>query len=345
MKRKKLPVENLARDIARQPNEFTDAVFKGTATAYKLIIFALYKAVDAPPEKDKPVIFSQNEFFERMGLSLGTNSYRIVDRAADELAESFLSFKNPRAKDPKDVYICKMPWFSRVEVTYERDLHLFFNPVISQFFDLRLGFTAIDLLEIGNLRSFYAMRYYGFARSKSGFSGKNGNKNHEWWFEFTEEEIRKIFGIEDNEYQRRERFVTKVIKDPCKEVSDRTSLMIELEPTKLGKGRYRWKFCCHDKAETIAITNKDSRENAALKKEMNAENILLQELIEKNPDEWRDLMNDQVNNPLCWSGGEVSKGFFSKEFAIKAAGAAMLRAHDETAKPTEEVPDGQLDLF
>ena len=88
------------------------------------------------------------------------------------------------------------------------------------------------------------MRYYGLAKSTMGFSGERGNGRNSWWFEFTEEELRRFFEIDRNAYQRRDAFVKTVIKKPCEEVNEKTGVNIDLQYEKISKGKYRWRFLC-----------------------------------------------------------------------------------------------------
>ena len=174
-------MENLKNDIAKQPNEFTNAIFKGTALAYKLILFALYRTVREqnpinPNKKNIYCAFTKNEFCERLGIPIGSKTMDLIKNATDELSESFLTLENSDGGNGQDVWLRKMPWFQKVEVMLNGNVCLKFNQEIADFFDFRIGYTALELLEIGNLRSFYAMRYYGFAKSKSGFCGESGNQ-------------------------------------------------------------------------------------------------------------------------------------------------------------------------
>lgn len=278
MKTKKIiPVENLKNDIAKQPNEFTNAIFKGTALAYKLILFALYRTVKeqnpiTPNKKNIYCAFTKNEFCERLGIPIGSKTMDLIKNATDELSESFLTLENSNGVNDHDVWLRKMPWFQKVEVMLNGSVCLKFNQEIADFFDFKIGYTALELLEIGNLRSFYAIRYYGFAKSKSGFCGENGNQKNEWWFELTEDEIRKFFELGKNDYPRRNTFVEKVIKNPCEEINEKTNIKIELEYEKLEVGKYKWRFVCSNKVEEAKkIKKTDRQKEIEIKRQINRE--------------------------------------------------------------------------
>ena len=44
------------------------------------------------------------------------------------------------------------------------------------------------------------MRYYLVALSFKGFKGKKGNEKNSWFFEYSVEDLRKLFDIQDNEH-------------------------------------------------------------------------------------------------------------------------------------------------
>jgi hypothetical protein len=181
-------------------------------------------------------------------------------------------FKNENAEAEKDVETARILWFQKIEVLKNGNIALTFNEEIAKHFVLKTGYTALELLEIGSLQSFYAMRYYGFAKSKGGFDGKKGNKKNEWWFEYTEDELRELFNIEEDKYKDRRKFVEKVIKQPCDEVCRKTSLNIELSYEKICKGKYLWHFCCSQKSECqLEIKASESTSAKSEKREINAQ--------------------------------------------------------------------------
>ena len=307
MKKKLLSVDNFITETARQPNEFTHAIMKSTAMAYKLIIYALYKTVDEPnriePDKKNPYCgFSKKEFCQHMGIKTGERTMFLIEQATDELAESFLILRNENARNEQDLYSVKMPWFEKITVTTCGDVCLKFNQSICDFFDMKLGYTAMELLEIGQLQSFYAMRYFGFAKSKSGFCGKKCNNDGEWYFELTEDDIRKLFDLKDK-YKDRRDFVAYIIKRPCEEISEKTGLNIEPVAEKLGKGRYKWCFVCSQKAKnTKKIFKSDSLLERAEKREFNKEQELLAKLKKKHLAEWQSVFEEKKKQTSFFDG-------------------------------------------
>lgn len=311
---KLIPVDNFQKDVAKQPNEFTSAIFRGSAMAYKLIIFALYKTVNSPNpiDQDKKNVycgFSRNQFCEKLGIPIGSRTMELIKKATDELSESFLILENQSCQKDGDVWLRKMPWFQKVDVMMNGDVCLKFNQEIADFFEFRIGYTALELLEIGNLRSFYAMRYYGFAKSKSGYSGINGNSKNEWWFEFTEDEIKKLFELEGRYSERRD-FVKSVIKNPVEEINEKTGINIELQYQKISKGKYKWRFICSNKNEEIKISKTDTKALVDEKRAINSEREVIERLKKKHADRWQEIFDYEMSQiSLFDSNVEIKKTF------------------------------------
>lgn len=305
MKKTLKPVDNFLSltkksEIARQPNEITNASFNGTATSYKMILMACYKTTrqENPIDKGKRNIycgFSYQDFCKHFGISIGSNTLKNIEKAVDELTKSFVDITIA------DGTKIKMPWFQQVTLFPTGDVTLKFNQDIADLFDFKIGYTALELLEIGNLRSFYAMRYYGFAKSKSGFCGENGNQKNQWWFELTEDEIRKIFEIGKNNYPRRNTFVEKVIQNPCKEINEKTNISIDLEYEKLGVGNYKWRFICSNKISEIKINKTDSRKEIDEKREINQELEDMAWYKKNYAQEWQKLFDEEMNQQTHFS--------------------------------------------
>ena len=311
-KNKLLSVEKVAKDIAQQPNEITQAVFKGTAMSYKLILFALYKTVHQrnpiePAQKNVYCGFSRNEFCEKMGIPLGANTLKIIEKATDELSSSFLILRDENATNDKDIYSLKIPWFQKVETMLNGNVNLKFNQEIANFFDFKTGYTALELLEIGNLQSFYAMRYYGFAKSKIGYKSTKGNEKNLWWFEFTEAELRKLFDLDKNKYKVRMDFVKKVIINPCEEINEKTNIHIDLEYIKISKGNYKWRFNCSEKIEQLKITISNTKIERNLKRDINKEQIAIAKLRKAHANRWQEVFEFEMTQPCLFGGEDVKK--------------------------------------
>ena len=287
----KTNVDNFQKQIAKQPNEFSTAIFKGTAMSYRIIIFALFKIainkIQSTSLDNKCCTFSQSEFCESLGMPIGSNTAKVIEKATNELTQSFITLENKNPKNETDSCFTKITWFQKVEILKNGDIALSFNNEIAKYFEFKLGYTALELLEIGNLRSFYAIRFYSLAKSKSGYKGIKGNNANEWWFEYTEDELRTLFEINNKKYIDRRKFVEKVIKQPCEEINNKTNLKISLTYSKLSKGKYLWRFNCSPKiSEPVKIQIEDRTDIREEKREINAERTELEIFKEKYPEQF-----------------------------------------------------------
>ncbi len=311
---KNLPSKKISQEITRQPNEITRANFDGSTMSYKIILFALYKVLlqhTLSESNERECVFSQNEFCTKLGISKGSNTFEIIKKSAKDLSKALLILENEDAKNPNDVYMSAMPWFEKTEVLKDGSVKLKFNPSVAELFDFKTGYTALELLEVGKIQSFYALRYYGFARSRSGHCGFSGNKKNQWWFEFTEAELRQLFGIKPNEYLRRDAFVRQVIKNPCDEINRKTSINIDLEYTKLGVGNYRWRFICSNKAELFKISKLDSKREISDKQAINDERKKIARLQKEHPERWAELLEREMQKKQFGARTEDQQVFWA----------------------------------
>ena len=113
-------MDNFQKQIAKQPNEFSTAIFKGTAMSYRIIIFALFKLavnkIKSNASNNKYCTFSQTEFCESLGMPIGSNTAKVIEKATNELTQSFITLENKNAKNDTDSCFTKITWFQKVEI-------------------------------------------------------------------------------------------------------------------------------------------------------------------------------------------------------------------------------------
>ena len=82
-------------------------------------------------------------------------------------------------------------------------------------------FSAMNIKTIGEIQSFYALRYFEIACSWYNSKGRYGNKKDQWKFKLTVDEIKTMFKIDKDAYKdRMNNFITKVVKNPIEELND-----------------------------------------------------------------------------------------------------------------------------
>ena len=294
MRRNILPVENSKKEIVQQPNELSKANFSGSATAYKIILFGLFKVLKdknlvEPKKRNVYTSFTKQEFLQKLGMGRpGKETDLLIERTCKDMGKCLVTF---RTREKFSV----IPWFSSVEFFPSGAINLKFNQEIIDLLNFEMGYSALELVEVGNLQSFYALRYYALAKSKSGYQNP--------WFEFTEKEIRQLFQLEKNSYPRRNTFVEKVIQRPIDEINEKTSLHIELEKEKLGVGNYKWRFICSNKVEPVKkIKKTDSRKAIEEKREINQEQEDLAWYKMNYAEEWQEIFDEEMSQPTLFSG-------------------------------------------
>ena len=108
------------------------------------------------------------------------------------------------AKFDKDSGVCTM--------VFDRELANFLK-------ELKRVYAKINLQDFGKLQSKYALRYFEIAKSYESLAGKDGNRQDEWYFERTIQELRKIPGVPEEAYQEIKLLRRKVIEEPMKELN------------------------------------------------------------------------------------------------------------------------------
>lgn len=294
MRRNILPVENSKKEIVQQPNELSKANFSGSATAYKIILFGLFKVLKdknpvEPEKRNVYTSFTKQEFLQKLGMGrAGKETDLLIERTCKDMGKCLVTFKT---KEKFSV----IPWFSSVEFFPSGAINLKFNQEIIDLLNFEMGYSALELVEVGNLQSFYALRYYALAKSKSGYQNP--------WFEFTENDLRTFFEIPLTRYKARKDFVKYVIQNPVDEINEKTSLHIELEKEKLGVGNYKWRFICSNKVEQVKkIKKTDSRKEIEEKREINREQEDLAWYKKNYAEEWREIFEDEMSQPTLFSG-------------------------------------------
>lgn len=274
--KKQFPTTDVV-EFARQPNEIARASFNGTAASYRIIIYALYNLIKLQNpidiKENSRFLFSCKEFCKHMGIKYNsTHTINQMVKAIKELIKSYLKLDQKDASTGKTKQFF-FPFFTVLSLDMRTgEVEGEFNVNVISLLDYK-DFSKIELLEFGQLESFYAQRFYSLARSTQGFAGKGGNAPGEWYFEYTEEEIKKLVTTPENEdtlfstihkgekSPRRDVFVRSVIKKPCKEVSEKTAIKIIPQATKIDKGKYRWTFLCSYDAANAPTAKKTRKKS------------------------------------------------------------------------------------
>lgn len=264
-----------------QPNQISQGLYKCSPMAKKLLAFVIsdLKVVKWTNSNftSYETIFTTADFLKKLGLQrVGKKTRILIREALVELQKSYIAIDT-------GIKFETFPWVTHsVFAETEKKIAIELNHHLGQaLLEIKKGYTSIQLVELGKLQSFYAMRYYEIANSWKGKSGKNGNKKNQWFFEYSIAELRQTFQLKISEYEGRiDNFVKYVIQQPLKELNEKTNLCISFEKIKDGKEIAGFHFSCSEKAEQLKIKKTDSYETKTEKIKINNE-IQESEILKK----------------------------------------------------------------
>lgn len=279
---KKEPLQK-EQNFQLQSNDISNGIYNCTANARRLIAFCISNAYkdskemaivyknETLTEKDEfPCMkstFTFAEFFNRMGMTYGSQQIELIKKAVNECTRAVITIeqKAPGAKKGK---IYNFTWFSSSVFDEENEkVTMVFNPyvykaIVAWYFSNN-GYSALSLELLGNLKSFYAMRYYEMAISQMGNMGKSGNEPGEWWFEYSIDELKTIFNLhETKSYERTENFIQKVVQQPIDELNSKNpDFKIEVQKIKERRKTIGFHFLCTAEKKSLPKTSSKTVQN------------------------------------------------------------------------------------
>ena len=244
MKKKGLVLRGLQnQSILKIPNNFLRASYKCSATTQRIYFYSIFKYLSSP-EENKAVSFSFSDFFSDLNLKDGNKTRMLIKESANEIVDMKIILEdNEKEYEVANVFQSAKCVFTETTFTFKftDDMCVFLNTL------KEIGFSLFEVNDLGKLKSFYALRFYLIALSYKGFKGKKGNVKNSWFFEYSVEELRKLFDIQDNEYQKIGPFKNIVIDLPLKELNEKNlGIQIVCVPIKKGRKIIGFHFDCID---------------------------------------------------------------------------------------------------
>lgn len=218
-----------------QHNAISRSAHNFSATAKKITTMAM--ALLPPDLSSLQAAFTFTDFCNALGYEKGGKSKTIFRAAIKECMESVIEVESPSPRKGGKNWVMHH-WFSRAEwnadtgictMTFDKDLADFLK-------ELKNLYAKLNLTDIGKLQSRYAIRIFEIVLSYKSLQGKDGNDDNAWYVERTLEEIRKLFGIKEAEYQRTNTFRQKVIEDPVNEINE-AGIGFKIKTESIKKGR------------------------------------------------------------------------------------------------------------
>jgi hypothetical protein len=236
-----------------QHNATTRSAHIFSATAKKLTAMAM--ALLPTDLSSLSVAFTFTEFCNAIGYERGGESYRIFKDAVKECMESVIKVET--APDKKGKTSWEMyHWFQFAKFDKDSGIcTMIFDQKLADFLnELKWLYSKINLKDLGELQSRYALRIYELAISYASLQGKDGNAHKTWYFERTISELRHLFGISPDHYQENWLFRLKVIDGPVKEINQaKIGLAITVELVKQRRAIKAIRFDCAQTAPPLPV--------------------------------------------------------------------------------------------
>lgn len=300
MKKKGLVLRGLQnQSILKIPNNFLRASYKCSATTQRIYFYSIFKYLSSP-EENKAVSFSFSDFFNDLNLKDGNKTRILIKESANEIVDMKIILEdNEKEYEVANVFQSAKCVFTETTFTFKftDDMCVFLNTL------KEIGFSLFEVNDLGKLKSFYALRFYLIALSYKGFKGKKGNVKNSWFFEYSVEELRKLFDIQDNEYQKIGPFKNIVIDLPLKELNEKNlGIQIVCVPIKKGRKIIGFHFDCIDATKisklqdmsNLALESKSRDDNESNDSESMKQAI---EIIAANPVRYAEILKEEKDNP------------------------------------------------
>lgn len=298
MRKKALIIKGFnQQNILKIPNNFLRASYKCSATTQRMYFYSIFKYLTS---SDNPnfVSFSFSDFFTDLNLKDGQKTRTLIKESANEILDMKIVLEdNEKQYEVTNVFQSAKCVFTDTTFSFKftDDMKVFLDEL------KEIGFSLFEINDLGKLKSFYALRYYLVAISYKGFKGKNGNSKNSWFFEYSVEELRKLFDIQEGEYAQIGPFKNIVIELPLKELNEKNlGIQINCMPLKKGRKITGFHFDCIEassaKLEEAKIPALENKSSAAASKPEEPQLDALQ-IISKDPVRYAEILEEEKKNP------------------------------------------------
>lgn len=197
-----------------------------------------------------------SDFRDSLGVGKSWRTGEEIKRALKEASKVQVVLEDVSNAEKEDYRFSAFMWISNIRYNWQMGIcDIQINDEMIEYSKKALGHTVMNLMDLGKLQSYYAIRYYEIALSYSGFKGKNGNKKDEWFFEYSVDELRTLFKVE-NKYKVTNEFKRNCIEIPLKEFNSADiGLSITAETIKRGRSISGFKFLCKELKRNEKVAN------------------------------------------------------------------------------------------
>ena len=324
MQKKGLIIKSFPQqNILKIPNNFLRASYKCSATTQRMYFYSIFKYLTSPVERNV-VSFSFSDFFTDLNLSDGKKTRNLIKESANEILDMKIVLEdNERQYEVTNVFQSARCVFTDTTFSFKftDDMKVFLDEL------KEIGFSLFEINDLGKLKSFYALRYYLVALSYKGFKGRRGNVKDSWFFEYTLEDLRRLFDIGDGEYTQIGPFKRVVVDLPLKELNEKNlGMQIACTPIKKSRKIVGFHFECIDSQKAERIPDESARciESVQDDSGSGVMNEALQ-IISSNPRRYAEILEEEKNSPSL--------------FGLSPETQAIIRLREELSRESGE-PSG-----
>lgn len=323
MKKKSLIIKGFEPNILKIPNNFLRASYKCSATTQRMYFYSIFKYISSDKNQNS-VSFSFSDFFSDLNLKDGQKTRTLIKESANEILDMKIVLEdNEKQYEVTNVFQSAKCVFTETTFSFKftEDMKIFLDTL------KEIGFSLFEINDLGKLKSFYALRYYLVALSFKGFKGKKGNEKNSWFFEYSVEDLRKLFDIQDNEYTQIGPFRNIVVDLPLKELNERNlGIQIVCTPIKKGRKITGFHFDCIDSTHIAKVnennyvyiedSNKNNKNSSAQEEDSQ---LMALKIISQNPERYAEILKEEKANPNLFGFSPEMQALMRLEEELKNA--------------------------
>lgn len=323
MKKKSLIIKGFEPNILKIPNNFLRASYKCSATTQRMYFYSIFKYISSDKNQNS-VSFSFSDFFSDLNLKDGQKTRTLIKESANEILDMKIVLEdNEKQYEVTNVFQSAKCVFTETTFSFKftEDMKIFLDTL------KEIGFSLFEINDLGKLKSFYALRYYLVALSFKGFKGKKGNEKNSWFFEYSVEDLRKLFDIQDNEYTQIGPFRNIVVDLPLKELNERNlGIQIVCTPIKKGRKITGFHFDCIDSTHIAKVnennyvyiedSNKNNKNSSAPEEDSQ---LMALKIISQNPERYAEILKEEKANPNLFGFSPEMQALMRLEKELKNA--------------------------
>ena len=216
-------------------NELVEAGYRLSLAEQRMIILSLGQ-IDSRDLTQKKVTLYAKDYAKEWGVS-EVNAMREIKQATSRLFDRYITLKNADETT-------KFRWIQSIAKYHKGEARISFtfsDDILPFLFELdfKLGVTKYELLSVSGFSSVYSFRLYELAVKLLGMRNQVIDLD----------EIRRILQLE-NKYPEYKEFNKFVLKPSLSDINEKSDLLLNIEPVKLGRNIVAFEFQIAKKAKS-----------------------------------------------------------------------------------------------